>query len=283
VADLEYPAVASTVRVIEKELARRSLSLVVCNTDEDLEREELYVRLLLEEQMAGVIISPATDASPGIDLLSRVDAAVVTVDRVPRGKVFDSVLLDNDAASRLLVRDLLAHGHRRFLAVLGTTAATPSRERLSALRAELDVVEGASLETLLSGLGATMGVEQAAARIGAAVVGRVLAATDPPSAIICANAVMVVGVMEALRAEGIRVPEEVAVVGYDDMPGFGLFAAPVTVAAQSAEAIGRNAVDLLLQRLASPSRPRTEVRVPPLMLLRGSCGGDHEGGARKGH
>jgi DNA-binding LacI/PurR family transcriptional regulator len=272
VSDAEYPFVASVSRAVENAAAERGFALTICNTDESLSREQTYIDLMIEEKVAGVIMAPATEDPSALDPLVAAGIPVVTIDRIVRNGHADAVLLDNAAATELLVRDLLGHGHRHFAAVLGTTTATPSRERLDSLRDVLDSVPDTTLLLAGSRLGGTVGIEHTLETIGPSVVKMIAEAEDRPTAFICANAVMLMSVLEALLAEGIRVPEDAAVVGFDDMAGFSLFATPVTVVAQPTRQIGRLAVDQLFERMQEPDRPSQVTRVPPQLVVRRSCG-----------
>jgi len=272
VSDVEYPFVASMARAVEQAAAERGFALTVCNTDEDLERERTYVDLMLEEKVAGVIAAPATEDSPNLTPLLEAGTPVVTVDRLIADRRADAVLLDNAIATRLLVDDLLAHGHRSFVAVLGTTTATPSRERLAAMRAALASTSGTTLTVAASGLRETVGVQHTLETIGASVLRLTASMRERPTAFVCANAIMLTSLMETFQRAGIRVPDDAAVVGFDDMPGFSLFAAPVTVVAQPVRLIGRSAVDLLFDHMHNPTRERRVVRVAPELILRRSCG-----------
>ncbi|OOB91419.1 LacI family DNA-binding transcriptional regulator [Rathayibacter sp. VKM Ac-2630] len=272
VSDVEYPFFASAARSIEAAAAANGCAVLVCNSDEDLARERFYFDLLVEEQVAGVIVAPAIEDASVLAPLIRAGIPVVTLDRRFDGDPVDSVLLDNRAAAELLVQDLVAHGHRRFAAVVGTTIATPSRERLETIEAALETVPGSSLLIVESRLKSTVGVQHALDTVGEHVVEMMLAADERPTAVLCANAIMLTSVLGALRDAGLAVPGDVAVVGFDDMPGFALFETPVTVAAQPTDEIGRTAARLLFDRIAHPELPTRSVRVAPEFHHRRSCG-----------
>lgn len=274
VSDVEYPFFAAVARAVEGVATVDGRAVFVCNTDEDLERERLYFQLMAEERVAGVIVSPAVEDATGLRFLTEAGIPVVTVDRTFPGLEFDGVLLDNARAIDLLVGDLLDHGHRHFAAVVGTTTATPSRERLAAMKSLLGRTPDTSLAITESNLGGTVGVQRTLDTIGAQALA-LLRRPQVPTAFVCANAVMLISVMQAFAAAGIRVPEDAAVVCFDDMPGFELFATPVTVAAQPAEQLGREAARLLLDRIQNPDRATTVLRIAPELQLRRSCGGRH--------
>lgn len=272
VSDVEYPFVASVARAVEKAAAQRGFALSMCNSDENLARERTYIDLLIEERVAGVIISPATEARSAMLPLLEAGIPVVTIDRTVDDPRVDSVLLDNEEATRLLMNDLLEHGHRHFTAVVGTTVATPSRERLDTMRSMIEAVPGATLVVAGSRLGETVGVQHTLESIGPAVTAMALSSHPQPTAYVCANAIMLTSVLTALNDQHVRIPEDAAVVGFDDMPGFALFRTPVTVVAQPTEDIGEAAVRMLFDRMENPGKPAEIVRVPPNFVVRRSCG-----------
>ena len=272
VSDVEYPFVASIARAVENAAAARGFALAVCNSDENLGRERTYIDLLIEEQVAGVIISPATEDPGALRPLRDARVPVVTLDRRIDAQYTDNVLLDNAAATQMLLADLLAHGHRHFAAVVGTTAATPSRERLEAMRSELERVPGATLVVAGSRLGDTVGVRQTLETVGPAVLALTRAAHPEPTAYVCANAVMLTSLLEALHDQGVAVPDDVAVVCFYDMPGFSLFATPVTCVTQPTRRIATKAVELLFSRMAEPGLPSRTTLLTPELVTRRSCG-----------
>lgn len=273
-SDIEYPFYATVARVVESACAERGLAVFVCNTDEDLRRQEFYLDLMIAERVSGVIISPALEDHRALEPLRRAGVPTVTVDRIDPAEDFDAVLLDNAAATAALIDDLVGHGHRRFLALMGTTKATSSRERVEAMRAALAGIEGSSLTVAEGALQETAGLGRTMKTIGRRAL-EILSQPGAPTAVVCANAVMAMSLLDALLEAGIRVPDDVAVVGFDDMPGFAHFSVPITVATQPTELIGRRAAELLLDRIDDNARDRQIVRFPPELRLRSSCGSGH--------
>lgn len=260
------------VRDIEQACARRGFTVAVCNTDENLARERTYVELMLEEKAAGVIMAPATEVAKNIEPLLDAGIPGVTVDRLVEDDRVSSVLLDNSLAGELLVEHLLEHGHRNFAAVMGTTTATPSRERLASMARRIQAVPGTALTVVGRELREAIGVERTLSSVGPDVV-RMLRSIEPmPTAIVCANAIMLISVMCELERVGLAVPDDIAVVGFDDMPGFPLFRTPITVISQSARQIGNRAVEILFESLSTPHHEQVIERVEPEFIIRSSCG-----------
>ncbi|MFC0531385.1 LacI family DNA-binding transcriptional regulator [Phytohabitans kaempferiae] len=280
VSDVENPFFAAIARAVEDVAAEHRHAVLLCNTDEDLAQEDLYLDLLVGERVAGVIVAPSTEELGPLGQLVEAGIPTVTVDRKVGDGTFDSVLLDNRPGAVALVEDLLAHGHRRIGVIVGTTAATPSRERLAGCQEAVAAVAGASLvvgEGQLRDAIGTAGTMELAGRLALDM----LSAADPPTALFCGNGLLAQGVLLALRHSGRRVPDDVAVVGFDDLPLFQLLDRPQTVAAQPTDRIGRAAAELLFRRIDDPDRPAEAVVLPPELRWRASCGGDHSTTERK--
>ncbi|AUA17212.1 HTH-type transcriptional regulator KdgR [Streptomyces malaysiensis subsp. malaysiensis] len=274
-SDVENPFFASIARAVEDVAARRGHAVVLCNTDEDLERERFYLDLMMEEQVAGVIVAPSTETPDRLLPLADAGIPTVTVDRTLQGNPFDSVLVDNRAGTEALVRDLLDHRHRRIAAIIGTTAATPSRERLDACAQTVASVPGASLVVGEGKLRDAVGTARTMALAGRLALELLETSAEPPTAFFCGNAVILQGVLGALHSAGQRVPDDVALVGFDDLPLFALLERPLTVAAQPTEELGRTAAELLFQRMDDPAAATRGVRLRPDVRFRHSCGGGH--------
>jgi len=198
----------------------------------------------------------------------------VAVDRRIDGDPVSSVLVDNRAGAESLVLDLLGHGHRRIAAVSGTTEATPSRERLEACRAAVASVPGSALYEAEGKLKEAIGVVPTI-ELASRLAMELLDYPQPPTAFFCANSILTQGALLALRRRGLKVPADAVLVGFDDLPLFELLEAPLTVAAQPTEMLGRKAAQLLFRAIEDPNPAPEVVILPPEMRWRASCGGQH--------
>ena len=158
ISDVERPFFASIARAVEDEAATQDRPVLLCNTDEDLDKEKLYLDLLIEERVAGVIVAPSTENPEALAPLFEAGIPTVAIDRRIDGDPVFAVLVDNKAGTHSLVGDLLRHGHRRIAAVSGTTAATPSRERMEGCRETVAAVPGAVLYEVEGKLREAIGV-----------------------------------------------------------------------------------------------------------------------------
>lgn len=272
ISDVENPYFAAVARAVEDVAAKHGYAVLLCNTDEDLDKEELYLDLMIGESVAGVIIAPSKEELGPLSVLRDAQIPTVAVDRRVHGDPFDSVLVDHRAGAKALVDHALQLGHRHVAAVMGTTAATPSRERLAGSREAIEALPGARLTVCEAGMQEAIGAAQTI-QLGERLAQQLLSMGEGrPTAAFCANNLLTQGVLRAIRSSGLRVPDDIAIVGFDDLPLFELLDPPLTVAAQPTEEIGRVAAEVLFQRIANPSRDVETVVLAPELRIRRSCG-----------
>lgn len=264
--DITNPHFAGIAKAIEVACDAAGYMLMLCNTADDPEKELRHLRLLRTQRVAGLVLVLG-GVEPGyIDAIRKAIAVpAVMVDRDMRGLDFDSVVLDNRAASRLVVEYLIRSGHRRIAVVAGQPAISLSVERLEGYRQALeehgvrfdpDLVENGEFQ-----------VERAH---HAAVA--LLHRRPRPTAIFSTSNHTTVGVMKALAEQGFRCPADISVAGIDDFEWSGAFSPSLTTAAQPIAEIGRRAVELLMARLdGAETGPPRHVVLAPRLIVRDSC------------
>lgn len=225
--------------------------------------------LTLSGKVDGLLIGEGVVPPPVVTRLAkRVPVVVVAGDTAQRG--VDVVSADNWSGAHALVEHLVAdHGRHRLFLVDGPATAPDAGARRLALGAVIDAHPGTVLTGAFCGRFTVHSGQEAAERLLAdtRAVGRPL-----PDAIVCANDQMAIGVVRTLTARGIRIPEEVAVVGFDDIFPASLTDPPLTTVHQPMRKIGERGCDRLIERIAHPSlRPKVEL-LPAELVLRSSCG-----------
>ncbi len=264
VSDITNPFFATLVRGAEDAAIEAGYSLIVCNSDEDLRKEDLYVNLLKRRRMDGLLIAPVRDgASPAVRELAKSGMPFVFIDRRAKGIDADTVLSDNVGGAYLATKHLLDRGHRRIGIILGIMGSTTSEERFLGYRKALEDA-GLPLQEELVGYGGyrVSGGEEATLQF--------LSLPQPPTAIFSTNNLMTLGVLRALFTSGVRIPTGMAVVGFDDLEWAEMAQPPLTVITQRPYEMGRKAVELLLERLKGYKGPAREVRLPVELVVRGS-------------
>lgn len=265
ISDVGNPFFSRVIRSIEAVTYASKRTLFLCNSDEDPERERFHLHAMQAQRIDGMIILPVT--ASGQALLPLIDhgVPVICLDRRVGDVDLDTVLVDNVAGAALAVAHLTALGHRR-IAIIGGLPSTPGSERLAGYKQAL----------------ATAGIpeDQDLVRCGdykeAGGYAEALAVLDlpvPPTAIFAINHPMVLGALVALRERGVRVPDDVSVVGFDDTTWAALLDPPLTTIAQPTDMLGTMAARLLFDRLdrqyAGPAR---ELVLTPRLVERSSTG-----------
>ncbi|SFP78525.1 LacI family transcriptional regulator [Amycolatopsis arida] len=262
---LANPYFAVLMQAIEREAAAAGYTVLLADTHETVTTEQATVRALRARRVEGLLLTPAPGDGAVISELVSLGMPVVLVDRLTTRTDVDQVGAENIQATSALTEHLARLGHRRIGLVSGAPGLTTSEERVLGYR--LGLGRGGrswAAELVACGHSARDG--------GAAALAALLDLPDPPSGVVVANDVMMVGVLHEARRRGLRVGRDLAVVGYDDVEWADLVDPPLTTMAQPVEEIGRRAVRLLLARIADPEREPETVRLPPALRHRESCG-----------
>ncbi|WP_240529412.1 LacI family DNA-binding transcriptional regulator [Streptomyces antioxidans] len=268
IPDIENPFFTSLARGVEDAAQRTSLSVVLCNSDEDTDKERRYLEVALGEQMAGVIVAAASQDETDLGPLTDRRVPVVAVDRRPRDAEVDAVLVDNHHGGEVATRHLLQAGYHRIACITGPEGASTSEERLAGHRAALRAAQGgaaAADDTY---------VRHADFRVdgGRAAMRELLALPEPPDAVFVANNLMTIGVLDALR-EADRTPPGVGVLSFGDVPWASLVRPSLTAVELPSYELGRTAADLLLQRMDGGVSPVQTVVLRTKLQVRESTAG----------
>jgi LacI family transcriptional regulator len=266
IADIENPFFTAMVRGMEDVARVEGHRLVLCNSDEDLEKEASYLDIAVAEQMAGVAIAVASDKDSRLDVLLERGIPVVAVDRRPKRHEdeVDSVMVDNVLGARQATEHLLAAGARRIACITGPARASTASERATGYQRALKAAGRPVDPDLLRRADFREEGAYAAART-------LLATRRRPDAMFVANNLMTLGALRAIREAGLRVPEDVLLVGFDDAPWTALMSPSLTVVAQPTYDLGHHAARLLAT--ASTDLPARHVVLSPTLVVRQSTGG----------
>lgn len=266
VSDISNPFFTTIARGVEDVAAARGFSVMYCNTDESVAKEAQYLDMLIGRQVDGVLLVPARGSGVSFRALRVHQMPVVVIDRRVADPHVTSVRCDSEAGAYALTRHLIALGHQRIAVFTGRRAVSTSVDRAAGCRRALEE-SGLELDDDLlrfgghnfGSLNQTDGYQMAR---------EVLAWAVPrPTAIFAANNFIAFGVIRALREAGLRVPEDMSVVAFDDLPAGWVMEPFMTVAAQPAYEIGRRAAELLLDRIDGDAGAAGQTVVLPFELI----------------
>lgn len=268
VADLGNSLFVDIARGADAVMRRHSLNVMITNSDVDREKEVRNLELFEASRVAGIIFAPLDTAFARSPALAAASTPIVLVNYESPSLAYSGVVVDERHGGELAARHLLALGRRRILFAGGPMFLTAVRERLEGVMRAVSEIADATLETVETG-GLNL---QHGRHAGQEVVARGRGRYD---AVITASDLIAIGLIQALSdAPGFRVPQELAVTGYDDNHFASESAVPVSTVAQPGEEMGRAAAQLLIQQIEDPDMPRRTVTLKPHLIARRSTLGD---------
>jgi LacI family transcriptional regulator, fructose operon transcriptional repressor len=260
VSDSRNPFFTSISRAVEDTAYEQGFGLFLCNTDENPEKEAIYLNLMRDENVAGVIFSPTRQTAANFTSLN-VSLPTVIVDRSTGGAEVDMVLLDNVDSAFRLTTHLLEQGFHR-IAALSETSAT-GRERYAGYEKALRAYG-------LSPVGEHVKFVRPRVEAGYVTTLKLIDATQPPDALLTTNSLLAEGALKAIRERDIIIPDDIALVTFDETTWASLVQPPITLIDQPTYEIGQTATELLLQRIADPNRSTRQVILKGRLVVRGS-------------
>nr|WP_042192145.1 substrate-binding domain-containing protein [Kibdelosporangium sp. MJ126-NF4]CEL20514.1 Transcriptional regulator of rhamnose utilization, LacI family [Kibdelosporangium sp. MJ126-NF4]CTQ97738.1 Transcriptional regulator of rhamnose utilization, LacI family [Kibdelosporangium sp. MJ126-NF4] len=266
VLDMANPFFHDVAKGVEDIATELGYAVVLCNSDEQTAREDRYLQVLEEQRVRGVLITPVEVSSERLDALRRRGTPTVLVDRHDPRIDCCSVAVDDVAGGELAGAHLVAKGHRRIAYFSGPLAIPQCADRLAGLRAAvgdagldpdtaIDVIELPTLKARIAYQAARAEFERH---------------TDVTAAF-CANDLLALGLLRAAVSTGRRVPQDIAIMGYDDIEFAADAAVPLSSVRQPTLHIGRSAAELLLEECDHPdTHDHQQVMFKPELLIRES-------------
>ncbi len=266
IPDIQNPFYSDVARGVEDVAHAHDYALLICNSDEDTKKEKLYIDIMRAESVDGVILPPIRhmdDKTMGS--LIRIGLPTVCVDRSVTGIEVDTVTVDNRQGVYDAIDLLIRLGHRRIGFISGLPYHSTSIERRQGYEHAL-AAHGLALDEELICIG------DSREESGRMLTGKLLNMTQPPTALFTSNNLMTLGALEAIQTRGLSIPDDVAIIGFDDISWATLLNPPLTVVRQPSYEIGRRAADMLFHRIAEPQRPSALTVLKTKLVVRGSCG-----------
>ncbi len=263
IPDIQNPFYAEIARGVEDAAYAAEYALLLCNSDENPEKERFYLDVMLSESVDGIVLPPFDDTDAAVIEMAATGMPVVCVDRSMAKLKTDLVEVDNHRGAFEAVSHLLDKGHKHIGLIEGRSQVSTSRERR---RGYLDALAERGI-TVRKELMRAGDFKQESGRI---LANELLALRKPPTALFVCNNLMTVGALATIHQRGLRVPQDVAIVGFDDLPWAEALDPPLTVVRQPAYEVGRQAMELLLKRIMDPDRAPVTVRLLPELVTRSS-------------
>ncbi|GAB2959298.1 LacI family DNA-binding transcriptional regulator [Saccharothrix stipae] len=265
VLDVGNPFFTDVARGVEDTASEAGHAVILCNSDESAQREARHVELLAEQRVHGVLITPVDTDLAAVHRLRERGMSVVLLDHPTTDPGLCAVAVDDRAGGELAVTHLLAEGYERIVMVNGPSRIHQARQRhegaVDAVR-KAGRDEGVLEELKVPALNVVSG-QRAAEQL--------LARSARPDAVFCANDLLALGVLQVLVRAGVRVPEDIAIVGYDDIDFAAAAAVPLTSVRQPRQLIGRTAAELVIEETMTPAEhEHKHVLFAPELVVRES-------------
>lgn len=265
VLDARNPFFTDVARGAEDAAAEHGVAVLLGDSDEKPKREAAYLDLFEEQRVRGVLVSPLGDIRERLQRMRALGTPVVLVDRMADDSSLSSVSVDDVAGGRTAVAHLLETGRRRVAFVGGPLGLRQVADRLAGAQHAVAAVPDAQLEVLE---GSALSVSEGR-RMGEQLVAREPA--ERPDAVFTANDLLAVGLLQALVMRGgVRVPDDIALIGFDDIDFASATIVPLSSLRQPSRLIGQTALGILLEEADDPTLAPRQVVFQPELVIRES-------------
>lgn len=261
--DSANPFFAEVSRSIESAAFEQGYHLILCNTEGNIEKELVYVDVLCNRQVDGIIFVAVGDQTDSLERVLYKNIPAVMIDRDLPGLEVDAVLTDNRQGGYLATQHLLQLGHRRIGCITGPSSVTPSAGRVAGYLAALAEHSIPADDRLL-----VRGDFHP--QSGWTAAHTLLELDKPPTAIFAGNDLMAIGALRAISEAGLRIPEDISLVGFDNIELASYTDPPLTTVAQPIQGIGSMAVGFLLERIRDQQLAFRRVILPVSLIVRKS-------------
>jgi LacI family transcriptional regulator len=265
-SDITNPFWTTVARGIEDIAEKNGFHVILCNSDENPEKEANYINVLLQRRVDGIIIAPTITDKNRFLMLKRHALPCVLLDRRVDGFKCDTIVSDGREGARKMTEHLLRLGYRRIAVVAGPPTISTAQDRVEGYCQAFKENRVPIDESLIVR-------DTYRENSGYESVKKLLKQEQRPEAIFAGNNFIAVGALHAIRELGLRIPEDVALAGFDDIPQGSLISPALTVVSQPAYEMGVSAAESLLSRLSGKYRgkPR-EIVFNTSIIIRESCG-----------
>ncbi|TFE24248.1 LacI family DNA-binding transcriptional regulator [Cohnella luojiensis] len=261
--DISNPYFAELARNIEDRAHELGYNVVICNTDNQIDKESDYLTFLQQKSVDGILMATGLAHPQSLGLILEKKLPIALIARDAPQLAVNSVYVDDFMGGYLAASHLLSLGHRRIGIIVESMELESSRQRLKGYRSALDEFHCPYDEQWVS-------VSDFSIVSGIEVAGRLLDRKIRPTAIFACNDLLAIGSIQAARSRGISVPEGLSVVGFDNTFLCGMVDPALTTVGQPIRELARNAVDLLHRQLLGEEQPKQRIVLLPELVLRKS-------------
>ena len=262
--DVQNPFYVDVIRGVEECAYEHNFAVMIGNFDQDMAKEKLYLDVLQSELVDGLIVAPSHGKDQHIIDVIGNGYSVVCIDRGLIGIDVDVVKVDNEVGAFGAIEYLIGLGHTRIAHITGHTQIPTTQERIAGYDKAMEK-HGIAIDPEL------VKNSQSNYQSGSDLMQELLDLRNPPTAVFTANNLLTLGALRSIHARGLNIPDDISIVGFDDMYWSNSLNPPLTAVRQSGHDIGYKAAELLLQRMKHPKRPASSVVLKTQLMVRQSC------------
>ncbi len=262
VSDIQNPFFRYISRAVEDIAHENGYSVILCNNDEDPEKEQMYLQLMQDHNIAGMILSPTFKASKNFSNISKLQIPMVVIDRRVSDIEVDNIFIDNVNAACKMTAHMIENGYQRIAGIFGQDSIT-GQERYEGYVQALK-------EAGMKSAGELIKFKPPREESGYRTTMKLLQLANKPDAIFTSNSLLAAGALQAIHDLNLTVPGQVGLSTFDDSFWTRLVTPAVTVIDQPAYEMGQTATELLMQRINDPERPTREIILKGNLIIRQS-------------
>lgn len=265
IPDIQNPFYVDVIRGIEEYAYANNAAVIIGNFSQDEKKEKLYLDILRSESVDGFVVAPSNEKDLYVKQLISDGFPVVCIDRGLKEVEIDLVKVDNQNGVFNAIEHLIKLGHQRIGFVGGNPSIPTSQERLDGYYEAMKQYNISIDPAIILG-------EKSDYHSGTRLTTQLLDLPNRPTAIFTGNNLLTLGALEVINQRGLRIPEDIAIVGFDDVYWANSLNPPLTAVRQPGFEIGKKAMELLMQRIVSPDAARLNVIFKTELMVRKSCG-----------
>jgi len=263
--DIQNPFYVDVIHGVEELVWKKGYAVVIGNFSQDKKKEQLYIDIFQSESIVGFIVAPVDGKDRKVKELIKSGNPVVCVDRGMDNDETDVVLMDNEKGAFTAVDHLVKLGHKKIALIAGSKDIPTTNQRIQGYKRALELHHIEVNNDYIVSKSSTR-------ESGVELTDHLLKLPNPPSAIFTGNNLITLGALETIHKYGLKIPDDIALIGYDDMPWSYALNPPLTAVRQSGFEIGNHAAELLLQRIQNPDRAVAKLIMNTELMIRKSCG-----------
>jgi len=262
--DIQNPFYVDVIRGVEEFAYLNNFAVMIGNFGQDEKKEKLYLEILQSEEVDGFIVAPSHGKDQNIKRIINKEYSVVCIDRGLSEIDVDVVKVDNEHGTFNAIEYLISLGHKKIAHITGRQDIPTTQERIIGFERAMNENDVKIDYNLIKS-------KKSDYQSGVQLMGELLDLSDPPTAVFTANNLLTLGALETIHERGLNIPQDISIVGFDDMYWSNSLNPPLTAVRQSGYDVGKRAAELLLQRIQNSTRSNISVIIKTKLMIRKSC------------